>query len=576
VRTIVLLKIERNKILILFIVPFLLYIALLPFLPLLEPDEARYSNVSRLMNLSGDYVTPHLLNVLFFDKPPLTYWATAAAFKVFGENEFSARLFAGLSTWACILLVYYMGVFSRDKKTGLHSAAAYSTFLYVFLLGRMNIMDSPLTLFLSLAIWAGYRYYLGYAYSKKWLYVFYLACALAFLTKGLMGFVFPPIIMVLWLLICGRWREVFKLVSPMGILIFLCISVPWVFLIQRANPDFLWFFFVREQFMRYTTSIHGREHSWLFYIPVVLIGTLPWTAPIITAFREKTEKIGLIIARDYRYLLFVWTIFILVFFSFSSAKMVTYIASVFLPIAVVFGNYFRLYDEFALSESDKKKISTIHVFIIVQAFIFIAVLLMPLYAEKLFKLNGDLRVMYNPHWMSLIILPICIQVLIIFMPDLVRNLKGEGWFLTMYCLIGLFMISLIPPVSAFLIPYKTSLPIRYAIKLYVPAGHPVYQYGIHLFSLDFGRKEEIRTPIVEQFAELNYGISQLPARERDRYFLKKGALIKRNWDEGPLYCITDRGSMEELAERFPTLTVLWKNGNYFLVLLPRFASYALH
>jgi len=126
-------KIERNKILILFIAPFLLYIALLPFLPLLEPDEARYSNVSRLMNISGDYVTPHLMHVLFFDKPPLTYWATAVAFKVFGENEFSARLFAGLSTWACILLVYYMGVFSRDEKTGLYSAGAYSTFLYVFL-----------------------------------------------------------------------------------------------------------------------------------------------------------------------------------------------------------------------------------------------------------------------------------------------------------------------------------------------------------------------------------------------------------------------------------------------------------
>lgn len=575
-RTIILFKIERNKILILFIVPFLLYVALLPFLPLLEPDEARYSNVSRLMNISGDYVTPHLLHVLFFDKPPLTYWVTVIAFKVFGENEFSARLFAGLSTWACILLVYFMGVFSRDKKTGLYSAAAYSTFLYVFLLGRMNIMDAPLTLFLSLAIWTGYRYYSGYAYSKKWMYLFYLACALAFLTKGLMGFVFPPIIIVLWLLICGRWRDIFRLVSPMGILIFLCLSVPWIFLVQKANPDFLWFFFIREQFMRYTTSIHGREHPWLFYIPVVLIGLLPWTAPIIKAFCKKTEKISLIITGDHGYLLFVWPIFIIVFFSFSSAKMVAYIASAFLPMAVIFGNYFRLYDESARTGNDNNKASVTNVIIMIQALIFISVLLIPLYAEKVFNLTGDLRVMYNPYWMSLVILPICIQVLMVFLPNFVRKLTGEGWFLTMYCLIGLFMISLVPPVSAFLIPYKTSLPVRHAIQSYVPAGHPVYQYGIHLFSLDFGRKEEIRTPIVEQFAELNYGISQLPALERDRYFLKKGALIKRNWDEGPLYCITDKGSMEELAGRFPNLTVVWKNGNYYLVLLPRFASYAMH
>jgi 4-amino-4-deoxy-L-arabinose transferase-like glycosyltransferase len=265
----------KEKIFFLFIIPLFLYISLLPVMPLIEPDEARYSDIASLMNRTGDYVTPHLNHVVYLEKPPLCYWATALLFKIFGENEFSSRLFVALCAWGCILLVYRIGVFFHDEKTGLYSAGVLSTFLYHSILGKINILDMPLTFFVCLATWAGYRYFAGECQKKGWLYLLYAGSASAFLTKGLIGIVFPFAITVLWLLISKRWRHILRLFSPVGMILFLLISCPWIILVQKANKDFLWFLFIQEHFLRYTTKLHHRSHTILLYVPVVLFGTLP-------------------------------------------------------------------------------------------------------------------------------------------------------------------------------------------------------------------------------------------------------------------------------------------------------------
>ena len=97
---------------ILFLIPFILYIGLLWVMPQMDPDETRYSLIASSMNQSGNYVTPHIKNVIYLEKPPLVSWATAIFFKIFGENDFSARFFVALCAWGCILLVYFMT--SRD------------------------------------------------------------------------------------------------------------------------------------------------------------------------------------------------------------------------------------------------------------------------------------------------------------------------------------------------------------------------------------------------------------------------------------------------------------------------------
>ena len=78
----------------------------LGYLDLTHPDEGRYSEISREMASTGDWVTPRLNGLKYFEKPPLQYWATALLFRAFGESEFVARLWVGLCGFATVILVY--------------------------------------------------------------------------------------------------------------------------------------------------------------------------------------------------------------------------------------------------------------------------------------------------------------------------------------------------------------------------------------------------------------------------------------------------------------------------------------
>src|SRR6188472_3424009 len=61
-----------------------------------HPDEGRYAEIAREMVASGDWVTPRLNGIKYFEKPPLQYWASALSFRLFGANEYSARLYVAL------------------------------------------------------------------------------------------------------------------------------------------------------------------------------------------------------------------------------------------------------------------------------------------------------------------------------------------------------------------------------------------------------------------------------------------------------------------------------------------------
>ena len=175
---------KRRKLLFLFVFPLFLYVIMASFMPLLEPDESRYSDIPSLMNQTGDYVTPRLHHVVYLEKPPLVYWATALIYQIFGESNFSSRLFVALCSWGCIILVYFMGARFRDNKTGLYAAGILSTFLFHFLIGKIQILDMPLTFFVCLSIWSAYLYFADGKHRRGWIYLAYIAAALAFLTKG--------------------------------------------------------------------------------------------------------------------------------------------------------------------------------------------------------------------------------------------------------------------------------------------------------------------------------------------------------------------------------------------------------
>ncbi|MBW2598677.1 MAG: glycosyltransferase family 39 protein [Deltaproteobacteria bacterium] len=546
----------KGKLLFLFIVPLFLYIILLPAMPLMEPDEARYSDIPSLMNSTGDYVTPHLNHVVYLEKPPLCYWATALSFKIFGENDFSSRLFVGLCAWGCIILVYFMGVFFTNEKTGLYSAGVLTTFLFHFVLGRLNILDIPLAFFVCLAIWTGYRYIEGKGQKKTWVYLLYFFSALAFLTKGLIGIVFPFAILVLWLLVSWRWREVFRLFSPVGVMILLAVSCPWIILAQKANPDFLWFFFVQEHFLRYTTTMHGKENSLFYYVPIIIAGTLPWCAFLAEAMAGRPDrKTSFWGTFDWRFLL-TWAVFIFAFFSLSSSKLIPYMTPLFLPLAVIFGYIFSLYDDREETLTGKGKLFLLPV--AVQSCMFIIVLCVPLFLKR--------HNIVLSEWLPLIAIPVGLQILIVFLPDVVKKTWSKGWFLTIYLISALFLASLLLPLSHFLTPYKSAYPVTQIIKPMLPAGEDLFQYGISLYGIDFYSK--IRTPVVDDFGELGYGIRKLSPDERSRYFMTSEDFFRLCREKGEIYCVTKyERRVRKLKKNIPGVEVLWSNGAFYLLRL---------
>ncbi len=546
---------------ILFLVPLILYIGLLGVLPQMEPDEARYSLIPSAMNQSGNYVTPQLKHIIYLEKPPLVYWATAMSFKVFGENDFSARLFVGLCAWGCILLTYFIGRNFRDEKTGLYAAAILTISAFPFVLGRINILDIPLTFFICLSIWLGYLA-LNKQNTKYYFYLFYFSCALAFLTKGVIGVVFPFAILFVWLLWVGRLHEIWKIFSPIGILIFLIIVCPWLILAQKENSDFLWFFFVREHLLRFTTKMHGKTEPLYYYLPVIIGGMLPWLVYLIKAWPNKFIREALF-AKYENKLLLVWILFIFLFYTLSSSKLATYIAPVFLPIALFAGSIFRNYEDNATDITGKKKIFY-RIAVILQSSIIIIALFLPPILNKYSDPAIGLVAMTSGNWWIYIIPSILAAVLMPFLPEIIERKFRPYWFLCVYALCVILLAGSLLPIKDFLSPYRSSLVAKEAISLYVPKDQDLYQYRDNFYGIDFYNK--IRTPLVEDFGELVEGIEKLPPAENKRYFLSREEFFQLCAQRKDVYCITQhKNKLEEIKTKVRHVDVLWDNKAFYLL-----------
>ena len=119
---------------------------------LIKPDEGRYAEIPREMVASGDWTTPRLNDLKYFEKPPLQYWATATAYTLFGEHQWTARLWTALTGFAGILLVWFAGLRLFGGEAANYAAMlAGSSMLYV-LMAHFNSPDMGVTFFLTLGI----------------------------------------------------------------------------------------------------------------------------------------------------------------------------------------------------------------------------------------------------------------------------------------------------------------------------------------------------------------------------------------------------------------------------------------
>ena len=153
----------------------------------------------------------------------------------------------------------------------------------------------------------------------RWLVAGWVLCALAMLAKGLIGVVLPALVIGPWLLAQGRWRQMLKLLHPLGLLAFAAVAAPWFVAMQLRYPGFFDYFFIEQHFRRFAQSNFNNAHGAWFFIVVLPLLTLPWSAWLPAAVKRlwplPNATFGL-----YAW----WLVAVLGFFSMPSSKLVGY------------------------------------------------------------------------------------------------------------------------------------------------------------------------------------------------------------------------------------------------------------
>lgn len=354
--------------------------------PLANPDEGRNTEIAREMVASGDWVTPRLNGVNYFEKPPLVYWALAVNLKLFGRSEWSMRAVPALFALAGVLLTYAAARRLHGRDAGWWAAIVLGTSLLYFGTGRFLVLDMPVSVLMSATLFC---FILGIGEPpgarRRWLfYGLYASAALATLTKGGIGFLVTGAVMFFWLLIFNQWKKLLPLYLPTGIVIFLVIALPWHLLAHERNETWAHRYLYFEHWARFTTTAHGRAQPWYYFIGILIAGFFPWTVFLFQATRDALRG-GWRARGDHpvAWFLVTWAAFIFLFFSKSQSKLPAYILPIFPALAVLVGAWMAR----ILREED----GTVRAWIGLRAFSFSARLLALVLVVAVLKVGWIIR-----------------------------------------------------------------------------------------------------------------------------------------------------------------------------------------
>jgi len=341
--------------------------------PLLDDADSVHAEVAREMLLRHDYVTLHANGIRYLEKAPLLYWSMAASMRaamLAGAHSprslaAAARIPLALAVLALVLLVEsFTRRMFQDARAGLYAALITLSSFGIFLFTRMLIPDALVCLWLALAMYAFWLTETRDAHQRLPSYLFAAACALNVLTKGLIGAIFPVVIVLLYLRatrgVAGTLRRLSELHAWTSVVVFFVIAAPWHILAGLANPTqglpapihlagghwivplptdgnvhgWFWFYFMNEHLLRYLNLRVPHDYDtaplWLFW-GLCFVWLMPWSAFAFKAvanavplraekWRSQLRRNDLPLLQRGLLLLVIWTAFVLLFFSLSTRQ----------------------------------------------------------------------------------------------------------------------------------------------------------------------------------------------------------------------------------------------------------------
>ncbi|MGC8735806.1 MAG: ArnT family glycosyltransferase [Dissulfurimicrobium sp.] len=490
-------KLRSTKFLLPLIVAITLFVSFfrLGATTLFDVDEAVFAEATKEMIKTGDFITPTYNGVNRYDKPILFYWMMAASYKTFGINEFAARFPSALAGTLLVLSIFFFVRRFIGEKYAVYSTISFVLSIYFFVYSHAAVTDMLLTLFITVSIFSFYIFnaddfsdgsHISPYVRAMFSYGFYLFSALAFLTKGLIGIVFPFGIAIIYLAITKGPKEIKRVFNIKGIVLFLIVSGPWYGAQLAINGmEFVDQFFIKHHFARYLDVISGHRGPFYYFIPVLLLGFFPWIVFFPSGIRAviKDSNLTLLIRNifndkkrkpvDHRasigLLAFIWFAVIFLFFSFSTTKLPNYILPSIPAVAILIS--------IGLSEHDKWEEYS---YVVLGVFSFIVGMIIFFFSKKyLFKIG-----VYDDTTWTLGISFLMFGMIIV---SLYRLFLKKTVFFYLCTLMTIFLIVFSINALPIINEYLQGTLYRYSlyIKKNLPANEKIIVYDLNKPSIIF-------------------------------------------------------------------------------------------
>lgn len=316
--------------LLLLVLGSIIYLGNAGFPALLDDADASHALVAREMLQRHDWVILYMNGIRYLMKAPLHYWAVAISYALLGSNEFATRLPVALSMIGLALLANAFARRYFGTRAGLYSGLVVLTGAGFFLFTRIMIPEAIYALEFTAAFYLFFRGWTGSLDTRVAYWGTAVMTALALLTRGLIGVIFPVAVIGLFVVLTGSWRRIRELRLVSSTLMFLAIALPWHVLASLRANTFLWSYFVNEHFKRAIGTRFPPDYEavplWL-WLAAHLIWFFPWSIFLPTALK------GLPRPRDWKtlsleqqacLLLLLWGGFVLFFFSLTFGSRMEY------------------------------------------------------------------------------------------------------------------------------------------------------------------------------------------------------------------------------------------------------------